>query len=236
MFAPASRALLEQWTTTPPAHAVDLGCGPGHSTRLVHRVTGAARTTGVERSPAHLTRARSMPVRGVGYIEADVTAVPLPAGSADLVFARFLLTHLADPAAALRHWAAVLRPGARLLVQETAEIASEDRALARYYDLVGALQRHHGQDLTIGHRLESLATIAGLTVRAAGERRLDAPVATMARLHALNLRTWRNDPFARDSFDSTELDDLHERLTTLARAARPAAALRYVMGELVVEV
>ena len=233
VFAPATEAVLARWVPRPPDHAVDLGCGPGLTTRLVHRTTGARRTTGIERSTAHLARARRSTDRGIAFVAGDVTRAPLPVAPADLVFSRFLLTHLADPAAALRAWAGSLRPGGVLVAQETALIASRDPTLARYYELVDALQHHHGQDLTVGRRLGDLASAAGLDVRHSGTRALDPAVRAMAALHASNLRTWRTDPFARDSFDAAELDDLHERLRALASGATAGAAVSYVVGELV---
>lgn len=61
------------------------------------------------------------------------------------------------------------------------------------------------------------------------------PVQAMARLHALNIQTWRQEPYARATFDAAELDDLGERLTQLAMSAPHDAAIEHTLGELVVE-
>ena len=45
-----------------------------------------------------------------------MTRSPLPVAGADLVFARFLLTHLSDSRRALETWAAALAPGGRLVL------------------------------------------------------------------------------------------------------------------------
>ena len=236
VYAPPTRDLLARWAPPAPAHALDLGCGPGHTTHLVHAATGATRTTGIERSPEHLARARAAPRPGVAFVEADVTVAPLPVDPADLVFVRHLLTHLSDPAAALRGWTRALRPGGRMLVQETAVLTSDQPTLARYYELVGDLQRHHGQDLEIGARLGALADAAGLHVVSCEQRPVRVPQHLMARLHALNLPVWRRDPYARAAFDAPELADLERRLAALARSPVPGAAVEHVLGELVVGV
>ena len=93
-----------------------------------------------------------------------MTDIPLPVPSADLVFARFLLTHVSDPTKALQGWAPLVRSGGRMIVQETAALMSNEPTLARYYELVADLQRHHGQDFKVGARLGRLAASSQLRV------------------------------------------------------------------------
>jgi SAM-dependent methyltransferase len=231
VFEPAARDMLGRWAPGRIEAAVDLGCGPGHSTRLVHAVTGAGRTTGVERSAQFLEAARAVAVPGIHYLQHDVTVLPLPVLPAQLVHARFLLTHLPDPAGALRGWTAALAPGGRLVVQETARLTSAAPALRRYYELVAEVQRAHGQALDIGDRLADLAAGSGARLLHAGTRRLRPPVRSMARLHALNLRTWRSDP-AAGHLDPGELDALDAELTAIAGGAA-AEPIEHDLGELV---
>jgi SAM-dependent methyltransferase len=240
VYAPPTRALLARWAPPTVGLAVDLGCGPGHTTRLLHTLTEARRTVGVERSPAYLAEARAgladlladTGAAGVGLVEHDVTDLPLPVEGADLVFARFLLTHLAAPGRALRGWAEALAPGGRLVVQETARLVSRDPALGRYYELVAELQQRHGQALDVGARLAELAAEAGLTVERAAVRQLEQEPREMAALHVLNLRSWRRDPEAAD-FDDDELDALDDALVAIARGG-PAEPVEQDLGELVV--
>jgi trans-aconitate 2-methyltransferase len=235
VFAPASRHLLTRWVSRAPQHAVDLGSGPGYTTRLLHEETGAARTTGVERSPALLMRARRSAVDGITYIDADVTQHPLPIASADVVFSRFLLTHLADPRRVVSGWLDALHPGGRLLLQETAVITSDDPTFARYYTLLAQLQHHHGQDLTIGRRLRDAVDDTGVRVLHDARRDLHPSTTAMARLHAWNLRAWRHDPYAAAAFDPVELDGLHDRLDRMAERPVAGVEVSYTLGELVVQ-
>jgi SAM-dependent methyltransferase len=233
VYAPPTRALLARWAPPVVGLAVDLGCGPGHTTRLVHELTDAVRTVGIERSPAYAASARSYlaDVPGAEVVEHDVTRSPLPVEGADLVFARFLLTHLSQPRRALEVWAEALAPGGRLVVQETARLVSRDPALGRYYELVAELQALHEQALDVGSQLPELAAAAGLTVEHAGRRPVAQRPAEMAALHVLNLRTWRHDPLA-GGFDDDELDALDEALVAIARGG-PAEPVEQELGELV---
>lgn len=238
VYEAGTRAFLTRWAPPAPEHAVDLGCGPGHTTRLVHRVTGARRTTGVERSPEYVAAARAAAPDGVHVVHADVTVAPLPVDPADVVHARFLVTHLGAPHAAVRLWAGLLRPGGRLLLQEVARLVSREPALGRYYELVAELQEHHGQALDIGRELGGIATEAlrpgsGLVVEHVAVRPWHPPVAAMATLHVLNLRTWRHDPFAAQAFDPDELDALDEALSEIAHG-RPTEPIEQDLAEVAV--
>jgi SAM-dependent methyltransferase len=76
LYAPSSRAFLEDVRALlgrAPALACDLGCGPGHTTRLVHEVSGAAETIGLEASERHLARAEGG--AGVRFAVHDVTQI-----------------------------------------------------------------------------------------------------------------------------------------------------------------
>jgi trans-aconitate 2-methyltransferase len=223
VYEPPTRALLARWAPPVVGLAVDLGCGPGRTTRLLHDVVGAARIVGVERSPAYLEAARAYlaDVPGAEVVEHDVTRSPLPVEGADLVFAR----------RALEVWAEALAPGGRLIVQETARLVSRDPALGRYYELVAELQAMHEQALDVGSQLPELAAAAGLQVEHAARRPVAQRPAEMAALHVLNLRTWRHDPLA-GGFDADELDALDEALVAIARGG-PSEPVEQELGELV---
>lgn len=233
LYEPDSRALLARWAPRPTEHAIDLGCGPGHTACLVHQVTGARRTTGIERSSTFAALARAEAPEGVEIVEADVTAEDLPVDPADVVHARFLLTHLSAPARVVHRWGRLLRPDGVLILVETARLVSRDPVLGRYYELIADLQQHHGQALDVGARLGEFAGGApGLRVVHSGLRTWNPPTAAMAGLHVLNLRTWRNDRYAAGAFDPDELDALDDALLDIARG-RPAEPIEQELAEVV---
>jgi trans-aconitate 2-methyltransferase len=151
----------------------------------------------------------------------------------DLIHARFLLTHLADPEAAVHVWAAALRPGGRLVLQEVARLVSRDPALGRYYELVAELQQRHGQALDIGARMGELAARSGLQVEYQAIRQLHPDVRAMAALHVLNLRTWRDGAVARSRFDGDELDGLDAALAEVAHGRSGAESIEQDLAEVV---
>jgi len=95
----------------PPARVVDVGCGEGRLPRDLHRL--GYRVIGVDGSPTLVAAAREADPAG-DYRLADVTALPLPDATADLVTAFMSLHDVDDIDAACREVARVLAPGGRL--------------------------------------------------------------------------------------------------------------------------
>ena len=144
-FAPSSRAFAARLGREPVRLAIDLGCGPGYTTALLAAATGAAATIGLDSSPRFLARAWRQAPRGVAFGEHDVTRVPFPAPPADLIYGRFIVTHLPDAGAAIARWAEALVPRGRLALEEVDTMTSDDPTLVRYYALVEAMQAARGQ-------------------------------------------------------------------------------------------
>ena len=80
-----------------------------------------------EMLPLARRKAQAQPVRGARaynmnqiaqWLCGDATALPLPDGSADVVTIAFGIRNVADPAAAVREFRRILRPGGRLLILE----------------------------------------------------------------------------------------------------------------------
>jgi trans-aconitate 2-methyltransferase len=232
-FGPSSRAFLARLAREPVRSAIDLGCGPGHTTALVQDVTGAQTIVGLDSSARLLARARRQAPRRIVFAEHDITSVPFPAPPVDLICGRFIITHLAQAERAMAAWAGAVGPHGRLALEETAAVASEEPALARYYQLVERMQAAHGQSMHIGRDLAPLGQRAGWVVESTTVQPVVLPGAIAARLHALNFRTWRHDPFIAASVDAAELDALGATLEQLAAGARPAAPARWQIGQVI---
>jgi trans-aconitate 2-methyltransferase len=233
-FEPSSARLLRLLGYLRPRCAVDLGCGPGWSTRLVHALLAPATTLGLEQSPRHVARAEATAPPGVTYRVHEVTEASFPGEPPEFLYSRFLLTHLRDPEAALAAWAQGAADDAVLALEETAEIGCDHPAFARYYQLVGELQAAYGQRLRIGATL-SVPARSGWKTELDLLAPLSLPAARMALLHALNIETWKHDAYARDRFDAKELDGLAARLNAIATGAEAAPAVRVVMRQMILE-
>ena len=145
LYEPDTRSLLKRSEVDCPRLAIDLGCGPGWSTGLIREILNPEQTVGLDSSMRYLAEARENHGRLIEFKLHDVTQTPFPTLAPDLMFCRFLLTHLKSLEKVLASWKQIAQPGAFLLIHGTESLESENQSLIRYYELVGQLQEHYGQ-------------------------------------------------------------------------------------------
>lgn len=240
----ASRAFLRTvipLTAEARPRAVDLGCGPGNTTRLVAAMVRPRRLDAYDASERYVAIARERlaasalaSARAARVHRDDVTTGSFARHSPDLIYARHLLTHVAEPGALLQTAAAALAPHGILAVEETAGLDNVDPFFHRYYQLVEALQARYGQRTTIGRDLGELASTGGLVVIDYSVRAHSLPAATMAALHGANIATWKHDPFAAEAFDPTEVADLERYFASVAHGRTMTSPTSAPIGQLIV--
>ncbi len=102
---------LARWDLRAEHRVLDVGCGNGWAVRRMIEL-GAGDGVGVDISEEMVALA----VPPGRYLSATADVLPLPTESFSHVLSVEALYYTADPAAALREWARVARPGARLMV------------------------------------------------------------------------------------------------------------------------
>jgi trans-aconitate 2-methyltransferase len=100
----------------PGGRVVDLGCGTGELTRVLHERAGASETLGIDSSEAMLARSRSYAGDGLGFELEDI-ADWAPSEPFDLVFSNAALHWVEDHTELFAKLTAALRPGGQLAVQ-----------------------------------------------------------------------------------------------------------------------
>lgn len=234
VFEASSAKLLSGLTEAGGALGVDLGCGPGYTTRLVAEYVAVERVVGLDQSSRLLERANRESVSDrVSFAQCDLATSRFPVPPVDFLYSRFLLTHLSDPAAVVRAWARGARPTAHLVLEETAFMRGEHPAFPRYYALVERMQAHYGQRMYIGRELEPLGASSDWSVETAQIAVSRVPAAEMARLHLFNLRTWSNDAFAQANYAADELATLAGELEQIANGQTPSPPVELGMGQAV---
>jgi len=219
IFEPSMRAFLERSAPRRPRLALDLGCGPGHTTEIVAEVAGPERTVGIDISETFLDEARRRADAQIEFVRHDVTITPFPAGPADLIFARLLLGHLLDPEQLLVRWTAELAPGGVVLSDEVERIETDLEPFVRYLALVEERMRAGGGELYLGPRLDAFHSGAGLRRRSSEVVRVAPATAEVAAMFRLNLRALRSDGRLEGFATPAELDRIERELDELMRSA-----------------
>lgn len=103
----------------PGRRVVDLGCGTGELTKVLHERTGARSTLGLDRSRAMLERSAAFAGAGLTFAARDIGELGASGedGGVDLLFSNAALQWLDDHEALLARLAATLAPGGELAVQ-----------------------------------------------------------------------------------------------------------------------
>jgi trans-aconitate 2-methyltransferase len=222
IFDPTSRAFLTDFAEGELDLALDLGCGPGYTTHLVARALRPRRTIGLDRSSSFLELARPSATESISFIKHDVTTVPFPTGPADLIYCRFLLTHLANPGSQLAKWATQLRSGGLLLIDEVEKIHTKNPVFRAYLEIVAAMLDHQGNRLYVGPFLDAMHDVTGLRRRSSRVATL-APTARQASvMFLMNLRVWCQDQFIKSSYPDETINGLESDLATLGESEVPA--------------
>lgn len=165
---PARRAWVRQLPFRPGQPILDVGCGFG-AMALELAQQFAAPVQGVDLDRECLQGATTLAHRvppGAGTVrfsqqDAMQLAPPL-AGPYHAICARFLLQHLPDPAAAIRHWAERVAPGGFLVLEDvddgwTIQYPSPPPAWDRVIRAFRRLQETRGGNRHIGRQLAHLA-------------------------------------------------------------------------------
>src|SRR5262245_46109692 len=165
----STRALLADVGIPPGSLCLDVGCGGGDVTLEIARTVGpTGRVIGVDLDETQLEIARrecaEQGATNVAFEARDVAAWE-PERLFDMVYARFLLTHLSDPGALLSALHRHVRPGGAIVVEDIdyrghfAEPACP--ALDRKVDWYTRTVHNRGADPNIGPRLPGLLRDAG---------------------------------------------------------------------------
>ena len=167
---PTTEPLLEAAGLRAGMSCLDVGCGGGDVTLKMAALVGTeGHVVGVDRDQSVLQLARQeTEEQGLPVTFRRLEAEELAEESAyDLVFARYLLSHLPRPQRAVEAMVRAARPGGRLVLEDVffpGHICyPSNAAFDRFVELYQAVAREkEGGDAAIGVRLLGMALEAGL--------------------------------------------------------------------------
>lgn len=122
-LAPGTQAFFSRCGLAPGHQGLDLGCGGGAVTLDLARIVGPqGSVTGIDKDADNISfaqrKAAALGLSQVSYQQADVREWERKPDQYDFAYARFLLTHLSDPAALIQRIQRTLKPGGRILLED----------------------------------------------------------------------------------------------------------------------
>jgi SAM-dependent methyltransferase len=195
---------------------VDLGCGPGYSTHFLARILSHARVVGLDNSQNFISLAQQTKNESVSFCLHDITSLPLPTGSSDLLYCRFTMAHLLNPQRLLENWATQLRPKGLMLIEETEGIQTGHPVFSTYLSIVETLFDHQSKQLCLGPVLNRIKDPEIIKGRINKVREVEVPLRRAATLFFLNLQFWKYHPFIQTSVSSSHIHKLEGDLRGLA--------------------
>ncbi len=150
---------------------LDVGCGGGHVSRHLAALVGpTGRVVGIDLDPVKLATAQAEAGRaGLENIEfrvGDATGWSEP-GRFDIVYGRFIVSHLADRSELIARLRDALRPSGTLMLEDIdfsgCFCHPANAAYSRYCELYVQVIARRGGDANVGAKLYELCLDAGLT-------------------------------------------------------------------------
>ncbi len=216
VFAPCTKTLLERLPLHKPDVVIDLGCGPGETTRLLSEHFPQAKTFGIDASPQLLGAAAARQPRAISFVAGDVTRTPLSGAPADLLYARLLLAHLHEPTEIVSGWTGQLAPGGVLALEEVERITTEDELFQDYLRIATSVLRARGTELFVGPTLHRMKPPTG-TEMVSSVVTLRPSSQDVATMFALNLETLRRDRSIKAHYSERVLDAIAGALAARAK-------------------
>ncbi len=210
---------------------IDVGCGSGDVTlELSRRVGSSGKVVGADLDQTKVDLARQdAEGLAIGNVEFRLFDVQNCSAECefDVVYARFLLTHLQDPASVIGTLYQLLKPGG-LLITEDIDFSGhfvfpESQAFNRYHELYCTTVRKRGGDPNIGLRLPLLLKAGGF---ASVEMAIVQPVGLDGEVKLLNPITMENiaDTLLEDNLATREeVADIVQELYDFAADDRTIA-------------
>lgn len=222
----AVNLLIEAARLTSESRALEVGCGPGHITKMM--ADTGARVTGIDLAPGMVKVAREL-YPHIEFQEANAEHLPFDAETFDAVLVNFAIHHFARPEQACADIRRVLKPGGRFVFAGPMEQFG-------FGAFIAGLTTHHTMDELPHGPIYLGATQADYEnlVQAAGFHDYDVSI----RQLPLYLDTL--DPLLQTGWEMCELSKLPQatqdkiRETTIAKAMPYKTATGYEFPDRVV--
>ena len=234
-FSESTRVFMRESVDTRLEMAADLGCGPGYTTHLLADTLSPCHTVGLDNSESFVGLAQSTASDTVSFLLHDITTGPFPSAPYDLLFSRFVLTHMRNPKAIVDLCGTQLNAQGLLLIEEVEYIDTTNPVFNAYINIQQAMLAEQSNLLYIGPKLDEIADWVSLKRRSSEVRTVAVPANNAAAMFHMNLGVWQHNDFVQRFHERSELDQLEISLAAIASAPDDTRPVEWGLRHIVME-
>jgi SAM-dependent methyltransferase len=233
VFEATTGSLLDRVGIAEEARCLDAGCGGGDVTRMLAVRALAGRVVGVDRDAVKVASAAVDAPVNVDLRVEDLAHTVQTEDRYDVVYARFVLSHLADPARWVDALAQLVDPGGALVLEDIrmdgSFCAPTLEALDRSKAIYCATVRANGGDPNVGPYLPRVLAAAGLSDVQVTVVQPAAMTGATKRIWPLTMSAIREAAMAADVIGAAAIDAVIADLTEFTERADSVIAMPQVI-------
>ncbi|MBN2610281.1 MAG: class I SAM-dependent methyltransferase [Bacteroidales bacterium] len=230
-FNPLAASFIREHVHTTITSVADLGCGPGYTTDMLAHATNARYVTGLDISENFLDAARQN-FTAYTFIYHDVRDTNLPVKT-DLVYFRFLLSHLKNIRQLVEDWTASLNPSGYIVIDELEDIYTDNKFFKDYLSVSDGLIKSQGADLYIGKKLNE--ELDGLNIFKNVSSLLPVKDSQAAEWFYPNtISVWKDEPWVKDRLCPSEINCISQYLLKTSINKTEKSSITWRMKKMII--
>jgi hypothetical protein len=120
-------------------------------------------------------------------------------------------------------------------MEEVEWIDTGNDTFTLYLEIIAAMLRHQSTELYIGPMLDSMNHDVVLRKRTSAVGRLRVSNRDAATMFHMNIQTWKNQPFIKENYDASVIENLEKTLEVLAGTTDGATEIEWGLRQIVFE-
>ena len=211
-FNPYASEFIKKHVNRHVSTVIDLGCGPGYTTGMLQYTLSPDTLVGIDNSEQVLKVAK-IRFPKFQFIQHDVLSCPFPI-QPDLIYCRFLLSHIKDIKHAASQWFSQLNPEGILIIEEFEKVETSYPFINDYIKVNSELIASQGACLHVGKAIKNIHFPGTILENSEHEFQVN-DFTVGCWLYPNTISIWKNSEFIKNRYDMAFLKNISSKLKKL---------------------